>query len=69
MRRWVRPSRTPTASSSAAVLVTIAGCSPLNIFDVNSAAGVAVSPYVVTPFYNTLYTLRQFEANFSGMSC
>ena len=45
----------------------IAGCSPLNIFDVNSAAGVAqLSPYVVTPFYNTLYTLRQFEANFSG---
>ena len=45
----------------------IAGCTPLNLFDINSAANTAaLSQYVVTPFYNTLYTLRQSEVNFSG---
>ena len=45
----------------------IAGCVPLNLFNVNSAAGNAqLANYIVTPYYNTLYTMRQGEVNFSG---
>ena len=45
----------------------IAGCTPLNIFNVNSPEGAAqLAPYVTTPYYNALYILRQGELNLSG---
>uniref|UniRef100_A0A0S6YW06 TonB-dependent receptor n=1 Tax=Mizugakiibacter sediminis TaxID=1475481 RepID=A0A0S6YW06_9GAMM len=45
----------------------IAGCTPINIFDqANPAVTDQLRQYTVTPYYNTLYTLRQAEANANG---
>ncbi|UXI67622.1 TonB-dependent receptor plug domain-containing protein [Tahibacter amnicola] len=45
----------------------IAGCVPFNIFAQNDPAQVALlSNYSATPYYNTLYLLRQGEVNVAG---
>jgi len=45
----------------------VAGCTPLNIFDANSATSAAqLAPYSANPYTNALYILRQGEINLSG---
>ncbi|HET7931395.1 MAG TPA: TonB-dependent receptor [Rhodanobacteraceae bacterium] len=53
---------TPGDASTA-----IAGCTPLNIFDANSAASIANEmPYFTTLFGNTLQTQRRYELSANG---
>lgn len=45
----------------------IAGCTPLNIFDINSPQSVAnLKPFVATLFSNNVQTFRQYSINANG---
>ncbi len=45
----------------------IAGCTPINIFNINDAAYTnALQSMVVDPVVSSVYTVRQFEANANG---
>ncbi|HVI56298.1 MAG TPA: TonB-dependent receptor [Luteibacter sp.] len=45
----------------------IAGCTPLDIFNLNSASSLAtLQSMIVNPSVSTVYTVKQFEANANG---
>ena len=45
----------------------IAGCTPLNIFNINDPQTIAtLTQYEARPVYSTLYQMRSYEANASG---
>ncbi|HBK45895.1 MAG TPA: TonB-dependent receptor, partial [Xanthomonadaceae bacterium] len=45
----------------------IAGCTPVNIFNLNDASNLAaLEPMIVNPIVTSIYTVKQFEANANG---